>query len=239
MTGSTEGRLDATVAGFSESIAPEPDAVQRDMMDRARESGFPVVGAAAGAWLMVLARVSDADRVLEMGSGYGYSATWFARGMQDDGEILLTEYDADLLEDSEDYLGRGGYPPEFTFMSGDAVETVDELEGSFDVVFIDIDKTAYPEAFDTVRDRVNAGGLVVADNVMWAGNELEGDVVNFPAVAEVYGGERSLEDVSMPDGALAGTRGVLEYLKAVESAKEFTSSLLPMEDGLLVSAKEV
>ncbi len=158
--------------------------------------------------------------------------------MQEDGEIVLTEYDATLLEDAQEYLSRGYYPPVFRFEIGDAFDVLDSYSGPFDVVFLDLDKESYPEAFDVVRDEVADGGVVVADNVMWAGNEREGDVVNFPALAEVYGSpDRSFEDVDLPEGAEPGTRGVLEYLRAVDAAEEYSSTLLPVDDGLSVSVK--
>ncbi len=208
------------------------------MEERARDQGFPIAGRAAGGWLAQTAGIVDASRVLELGSGFGYSASWFARGMTG-GEVVLTERDTDLLDDARDYLGSGGYEPSFTYEDGDALDVVEHLEGTFDVVFLDLDKPRYPEAFDDVRDRVVDGGVVVADNVMWAGNAEEGDVVNFPALAEVYGDrDTTLDDAEMPEGAEAGTRGVLEYLNAVDDVEEFTTTLLPVDDGLSVSVKQ-
>lgn len=230
-----EGRLDASVAGYAEAIGPEPDEVQREMEDRARDQGFPIAGRAAGGWLTQVAAMVGASRVLELGSGFGYSASWFARGMQG-GDIVLTERDPDLLEDARSYLERGGYEPSFGFEAGDALESLARYDGPFDVVFLDLDKPSYPEAFDAVRDMVVDGGAVVADNVMWAGNDEEGDVVNFPALAEVHGDpDAVLDDVEMPEGAEPGTRGALEYLQKVAASDEYRTTLLPVDDGLSVS----
>lgn len=228
-----------SAASYAEAIGPDSDEVQREMETRSRREDFPIVGRVAGGWLMQIAAATDARRIIEMGSGYGYSASWWARALPEDGEILLTERDEDLLEDAENYLERADYGPDYSYLSGDALETAEELDGSFDVAFIDVDKPSYPDAFHAVRDRITSGGVVVADNVMWAGDTEEGDVVNYPALAEVYGDpERSLDDVEMPEDAEPGTRGVLDYLRETDAAPEFSTTLLPVDDGLSVSVRQ-
>jgi predicted O-methyltransferase YrrM len=72
----------------------------------ADREGFPTVGAAVGGWRALLARAVDAERVFEFGSGFGYSAYWFARELPADGEVVLTEIDEDELDQAREYLEK-------------------------------------------------------------------------------------------------------------------------------------
>ncbi|MEF8809000.1 O-methyltransferase, partial [Natronomonas sp.] len=189
---------------------------------RAEETGFPTVGPAVGGWLQQLAGLVDARRVFEFGSGFGYSAYWFARGLSEDGEIVLTEIDADELDDARDYLARGGYAEMARFEEGDAIDIVATYDGPFDVVLIDNEKDRYVEAFEAVRETVPVGGVVVADNMTagpFAFEEIHRVVVE--------GGET--------DNASA--RGVGDYLDHVRAAEAFETTLLPLGEGLAVSRR--
>src|SRR5919112_1204260 len=84
------------------------DEVLRDMEARAKEHGFPIVGRASGRYLELVARAVGARRVMELGSGYGYSAYWFARAVGPTGEVVCTDGDADNAKLAEEYLGRAG-----------------------------------------------------------------------------------------------------------------------------------
>ena len=150
---------------FAEAVGPRPDGVLREMDDRAAETGFPTVGPAVGGWLQQLAGLVGAERVFEFGSGFGYSAYWFARGLPADGEVVLTEVDADELADAREYVARGDFGVETHFELGDAIETVEEYEGPFDVVLVDNEKDRYVEALAAVREKLPVGGVVVADNM--------------------------------------------------------------------------
>ena len=207
---------------FAAAVGPQPDDVLIEMDDRAAETGFPTVGPAVGGWLQQLAGVVGAERVFEFGSGYGYSAYWFARGLPADGELVLTEIDADELEDAREYLDRGGFDATLRFELGDAIETIDSYEGPFDVVLIDNEKDRYVEAFEAVRGNVPVGGVVVADN-MTAG-PFDFEEIHRLVVGGGEGG-----------GAMA--RGVADYLEHVRADGAFETTLLPLGEGLAVSRR--
>src|SRR5690242_21933929 len=84
------------------------DPVLVEMEERAKENGFPIVGRATGRYLELAARSIGARRVMELGSGYGYSAYWFARAVGPTGEVVCTDGDADNAKLAEQYLGRAG-----------------------------------------------------------------------------------------------------------------------------------
>ena len=143
---------------FVRAVAPDPDGVQEEMADYADETGFPTVGHEVGATLRMAARMVDAERVFEFGSGYGYSAYWFAGALPEDGEIVLTEHDEDELAMAREYMDRGGFDGLTRYEAGDALDAVERYEGPFDVVLIDHQKHRYREAFDAVRGSGASGG---------------------------------------------------------------------------------
>lgn len=208
---------------FARTLAPDPDDVVEEMDARAECEGFPTVGPAVGGWLRLLARSVDAERIFEFGSGYGYSAYWMAPALPDDGEIVVTEIDADELADARENLERGGYADRARFEHGDAIETVERYDGPFDVVLIDNEKHRYAEAFEAVRETVPVGGIVAADNAIEAG-PLDFDDV------------RALLDDEDVD-ANEMSRGIAEYLETVGEDPEFETGLLPLGEGVAVSVR--
>jgi predicted O-methyltransferase YrrM len=212
----------AAFADLAGALA-EPDAVIEEMDDKADREGFPTVGPAVGAWLRLLARATDAERVFEFGSGFGYSAYWFAGALPEDGEMVLTEVDADELDEAREFLGRGGYADRARFEHGDAIEIVERYDGPFDCVLIDNEKERYAEAFEAVRGKVAAGGLVLADNAVAAGP------IEFEALPELL----READVETTDA----TRGIAEYLWTVRADPAFETVLLPVGEGVAVSRR--
>jgi caffeoyl-CoA O-methyltransferase len=217
----TDEIVPAATAEFARTLGPQPDEVLEAMDAQANEEGFPTVGPAVGGWLQLLARMVDAERVFEFGSGFGYSAYWFARALTADGEIVLTEVDADELDQAREYMARGGFDDRARYELGDAIETVDDYDGPFDVVLIDNEKHRYREAFAAVREKVAPGGVVVADNAMTAGP------MDFAALRALVAGESVDTDEH--------TRGVAEYLDHVGADPDFETVLLPLGEGVAVS----
>jgi len=208
---------------FARTLAPERDDVIEAMDERADREGFPTVGPAVGGWLRLLARAVDAERVFEFGSGYGYSAYWVAPAISDDGEIVLTEIDADELEDARRNLAAGGFGYRARFEHGDAIETVEAYDGPFDLVLIDNEKDRYTEAFEAVRDKIAPGGIVAADNAIEAGP------LDFDDIRALLAGE----DVD----ANAMSHGIADYLATVRDDPDFETSLLPLGEGMAVSIR--
>ncbi|SEH12417.1 Predicted O-methyltransferase YrrM [Natronorubrum sediminis] len=211
---------------FVRTIGPDPDETLREMDAVAEREGFPHVGPEVGGFLRFTARMSDAERIFEFGSGYGYSAYWMVDTLPADGEIVLTDVDSDVLERAREYLERGGYADIARFELGDAQETIEEYDGPFDVVLIDHQKERYVEALEAVRPKVPVGGVVVADNAITA------SPVDFDDL-------RALLDSDDPSAAVVeaneATRGVADYLEKITGDPDFETILLPLGEGIAVS----
>jgi predicted O-methyltransferase YrrM len=180
----------------------------------ARERNFPIVGPLVGRLLENLARTSGARRVLELGSGYGYSAYWFSRGLTAAGKIVLTDGSGENLAKARAFLARGGFPHDFEFHEGEALDRLRREGEVWDVIFCDIDKHAYPEVIEPSVARLRHGGLLIFDNLLWSG--------------------RVLPEAGPGDAATEGVRRANQMLA---SHPELSSIILPLRDGVGVATR--
>ena len=200
------------VEAYLETLETTRDAVLIEMERHAAERDFPIVGPLVGRMICLLARSIGARRILELGSGFGYSAYWFARALPDGGELILTEMSATNSAEAEAYFRRGGVRCQVRFLVGDAFELLDRVSGEFDIIFNDVDKGHYPAAFHKAVPRVRHGGYFLSDNMLWGG--------------------RVVDDPHHPT-----TQGVLELTRLLFQAPELYTTILPLRDGLSVSLK--
>jgi caffeoyl-CoA O-methyltransferase len=189
----------------------EPVLLEMEAEGEAR--GFPIVGRQVGVTLELLARSIDARRVVELGSGFGYSAYWFSRAVGDDGELHLTDGDPENERKAEDYLRRANLAGPVRYHVGDAVASFQKLEGEFDVVYCDIDKQGYPDAWRAARDRIRPGGLYLCDNVLWSGRVTEPN----------------------PNPT---TSAILEHNAMISGDERYLSTIVPTRDGVMVARRE-
>ena len=215
--------LSPEVASFVDAVGGEDHPVVVSMEEHASETDFPILGRAAGRVCRLLAGLAGADRVFEFGSGFGYSAYWFAQGIGADGEVVCTDLDADRIERGRSFMAAAGIEDRVTFEHGDALAVFEETAGPVDIVLVDHEKESYREALEAVRPRLSPGGLVVADNAMTAG------IVDFPPLADrMHGGDPELDPP---------TAGVAAYLEAVSADPAFETVVVPVGEGLAVSRR--
>jgi predicted O-methyltransferase YrrM len=195
------------------ALASHADPVLGEMEHLAATRDFPIVGPQVGRLLEVVSRACGARRVLELGSGFGYSAYWFLRAVGLEGTVLLTEGSAERAREADAFLTRGGFAGRFRIEVGDALAIATALTGPFDVVFCDIDKHDYPKALPIARRLLRPGGLFITDNMLWDGRVLS------PAHDD------------------RTTRGVLDLTRSLYTAPDFVTTLVPLRDGLTVAVK--
>ena len=190
------------------------DAVLAEMEARGEDAKFPIIGPLVGRLCMQIAMAVGARDIFEMGSGFGYSTWWFAQAVGEGGRVVHTDGDAKLSNEAKGWLDKAGLGARVHYEVGDACEIIKKYPGPFDVVFIDIDKHAYPQALELARSRVRVGGYIICDNVLWSGKVLE------PA---------SRQD--------ADTRGVVRYNKDAFGASDLLTTIVPIRDGVALSLK--
>lgn len=114
------------------------------MEQYARETAFPIIGPLVGSLLQQLVHLTGARRVFEMGSGYGYSAIWFALAMQPDGKVECTEADDNNIKRGIEYADRAGVGDKIIWHHGDALEVLQSAAGQYDIILNDVHKEQYP-----------------------------------------------------------------------------------------------
>jgi predicted O-methyltransferase YrrM len=201
------------VEAYLAKIAVKSDGVRAEMEAYGAERGFPLIGPLVGALLGLLARTSGAKRVFECGSGFGYSAHWFAEAVGPDGEVFLADGSKEDLERAREYLGRAGLDGRCRFLEGEAVALLEESYGTFDIILVDIDKEGYPDSLDVTAPKLRPGGLLITDNVLWSGK---------------------VADSKKRDKA---TKAIREYTKRLFAHTELTTVILTLRDAVAVSRK--
>ncbi len=204
--------LNPDIERYLGEIIPERDPVLSDMEEFAAAREFPIIGPLVGRLLYIFARSMQAKRILEMGSGFGYSAYWFAKAIGKDGLVICTDGSVENESRAQEYFKRGRIADRVEFHVGDALTIVDTLKGEFDIIFIDIDKHQYPKALKKAVPRLRTGGLLIADNVLWSGRILD----------------------KKPDAA---TAGIITFNRMIYASKELLTSIVPLRDGVSISVK--
>ena len=211
------------VGQLIEGAGPPPDDVLTEMEERASREGFPTVGPEVGRTLALCVRLTGARSVLELGSGFGYSAYWMARALPKGGLVTLIDRDLDLLDDARTYFERGGLDGWATFECGDALEIAEAYDRSFDLVVLDHDTADYVPGFDAIRELVSSGGAVLIDNV-----------AIYEDVLTPHGLLATLEGESAPNDR---TRAVADFLGYVRADSDFETYVLPVGEGLAISCR--
>ena len=217
--------LHPSIDTYLHDVIPDRDAVLTEMEAHARANHFPIVGPLVGRVLHQLVLLTNPTRIFEMGSGFGYSAYWMAKALRNpDAAIICTDGSQENADRAADYLAQGGVADRIDYRVGNALEIIDETEGDFDIIYNDIDKDGYPDAFHKAVPRLRSGGLFITDNMLWGGR-----VVTQP------------ED-SKPDGLKeawfhAATLGVKELTRLLYSSEEVFTTIIPLRDGVSVAVK--
>ena len=207
--------VDAAVEDYMRKLnAIDDEPVLLEMEALAEEKSFPIIGRLCGRALEVLARSINTKRIFELGSGFGFSAYWFSRATGPDGEIHLTDMDPDNEKLALDFLGRAGLGGPIDYHVSDALEAFNATDGEFDIVYCDIDKHGYPDAWRAGRERVRVGGYYICDNMLWSGR-----------VAAAAGGHDEW------------TKAIHETNSLIATDPSFRSTIIPTRDGVVAALR--
>lgn len=191
--------------------------VLTEMEALAQKNNFPIVGRLVGAFLETLAKTVNAQRVFEFGSGYGYSAYWFAKAVGPEGQVICSDGDPLNREQAEQYLNSAGLWDRIDFRVGLAQEIFAETGGLFDICYNDVDKGDYPAVWQMAKNRLRPGGLYIADNVLWHGRVAVEDYV---------------------DIVPGWTEAILEHNRLIFNDPEFDTFINPTRDGVIVARRK-
>lgn len=166
-----------------------------------------------GATLEMFSRMIRPNRVLEIGTYTGYSAICMARGLAPGGKLISIDINDELAPMVLKYIQEAGLQDRIETLYGNAAEILPELEGDFDLVFIDADKIQYGKYLELVWEKMLPGGWIVADNVLWSGKVTNENICD------------------------EETEALRHFNTKVHGMNDVFHTLLPLRDGLMVLQK--
>jgi predicted O-methyltransferase YrrM len=210
--------IPAELLAYCESHTSEEDDLLKHIT---RETHAKVLmprmlsGKLQGKLLELFTKMLNPKVILEIGTYTGYSGICMARGLGEKGKLITLDINDELEPMVRGFFERSGLSAKIDYRLGNALETIPQLEGNFDMVFIDADKFNYINYYNLVVDRVNTGGIILADNVLWSGKIL------------VEPGKKTDKD----------TQALLDYNQMVQNDPRVENILLPIRDGIMMARK--
>jgi predicted O-methyltransferase YrrM len=210
--------IDPSLLSYCEAhTSPEDDLLRKITRETQAKVLMPrmISGHLQGKLLEFFAKMLQAQLILEIGTYTGYSGICLARGLQPEGRLITIDINDELETMVRGFFEESGLSHQIDYRLGNARTILPELEGPFDLVFIDADKFYYADYFELVIDKVRPGGIILADNVLWSGKIL---------VAE---GQKTDKD----------TEAILNFNRQVHQDPRVEHILLPIRDGVLMARK--
>lgn len=165
-----------------------------------------------GRFLSMISKMKSPSCILEIGTYTGYGTLCLAEGLSDGGKIFTIDRNEELLKIQNKYFEMSGKRDKIIQLTGNAKDILENLDESYDIVFIDADKENYIEYFNLVSERLNNNGIIISDNVLWSGK-----VLNSPS--------KNDEETNI----------LIKFNKTLNEDERFETIILPLRDGLSVS----
>jgi len=165
-----------------------------------------------GRFLSMISKMKSPTSILEIGTYTGYGTLCLAEGLSNGGKIFTIDRNEELLKIQNKYFEMSGKRDKIIQLTGNAKDILENLDESYDIVFIDADKENYIEYFNLVSERLNNNGIIISDNVLWSGK-----VLNSPS--------KNDEETNI----------LIEFNKTLNEDERFETVILPLRDGLSIS----
>ena len=206
--------LDDYVVSHSEN---EPELLQQLNRETYQKILQPrmLSGHYQGRVLSMISKLVCPKNILEIGTYTGYSALCLAEGMKHTGTLHTIDVNEELIDFQRKYFDKSGFGAQIHQHLGDALDIIPKLDITFDLVFIDADKENYSNYFNLIIDKLNTGGIILSDNVLWSGKVLE----------TIF----KKDDTSTP--------ALIEYNALLKEDNRIETVVLPIRDGLTISRK--
>jgi len=198
----------------SDHSQKEPEILQELFTETWQKALIPrmISGHFQGRVLSMISKLSNPKTILEIGTYTGYSALCLAEGLQTGGMLHTIDHNEELYDFQRKYFDRSNHKDQIKQYVGEALDVLAEIKGPFDLVFIDADKANYSNYFKAIIDKMNPGGVILSDNVLWSGKVTE-----------------------IPNPKDEDTKALIAYNQMMNEDPRIETVLLPIRDGLTVS----
>ena len=210
--------IDPSLLAYCEAhTSPEDPLLKKITRETQAKVLMPrmISGHLQGKMLELFAKMMNAESILEIGTYTGYSGICLARGLKPGGKLTTLDINDELETMVRGFFEESGLASQIDYRLGNAREIIPDLEGPFDLVFIDADKFYNAEYFELIIDKVRPGGIILADNVLWSGKIL------------VQEGQKIDKD----------TKAILDFNQLVHHDPRVENILFPIRDGVLMARK--
>jgi caffeoyl-CoA O-methyltransferase len=207
--------IPAYLMEYLDGLVPPRLPEMRRMEADAERIDFPIVGPASGYLCYQVARMIAAKRIFELGSGFGYSTAWFARAVTENGggEVYHVVWDDELSHQAHTHLAALGYAGMIHYRVGEAVQTLRETAGPFDLIFNDINKEDYADSLPVIAEKLRPGGVLIVDNMLWHGGIFD------------------------PLDQTPATESIRTLTGLLTRSPDWIASLVPVRDGVMLAYK--
>ena len=210
--------LNENIMEYAESYSQAEPQLLKELFQETHQKMLQprmISGHFQGRFLSFLSQLIQPYNILEIGTFTGYATLCMAEGLKQNGAIHTIEINEELFNFYKKYFDKSAYKNQIVSHIGDAKEIIPNLNFKFDMVFIDADKANYCSYFDIVFPKLNYGGIIIADNVLWSGKVLE-------------------KNLSQKD---TETMELKKFNKKVKAAENVDTLLIPIRDGLMICRK--
>ncbi|WP_192085319.1 O-methyltransferase [Algoriphagus sp. Y33] len=210
--------IDPALLTYCETHSSEEDYLLKKI---ARETQAKVMmprmisGHLQGKMLELFTKMKNPKTILEIGTYTGYSGICMARGLDKDGKLITLDINDELEVMVRGFFEESGINDKIDYRLGNAMEIIPTLPGPFDMVFIDADKINYINYYELIIDKMNPGGIILADNVLWSGKILADE-------------SRQIDK---------NTQAILDFNALIQNDPRVENALLPIRDGVMMARK--
>lgn len=207
------------IVDYVQGLTADRDISFQAMEAYASENYVPIIETELAQFLSVLVKIKKPRRILEIGTAIGYSSLIMCDALDGNCKITTIEKDSSMAEMARENIIKMGYEDMIEVILGDGEDVIETLTGDYDLIFIDASKGHYKSFFDKSVKLLSEEGIVVSDNVLFKGMIANDELVN-----------KRMKTI------VKRLRAYLEYITNLEG---YTSSIIPIADGIAITYKEV
>ena len=205
------------IVEYLKKTLPDTDGYLREMEIYADENNVPIIQKEVRCFLGMLLKYKAPKNIVELGTAIGYSSLFFSQYIKDGGKIITFEREKDYYDIATDNISKMGKSDCIDVIFGDAYENVKKIDGKFDMIFMDANKSMYRYYFDILFPMLNVGGIIICDNIL-------------------YKGMISNEELA-PRKQNTIIENIKDFLTYISNHDKLETSIVPIGDGVTLSVK--